>query len=119
MIIAAPTASGKTALLEIALARLFNREFESARAVYIAPVKALVQEKMRAWHQIIFQRVGVRVREFTGDSDLEWGELKKAQLIVTTPEKWDSLTRRWVENRWLLKEVRLVRVTFAYFSASC
>ncbi len=34
--------------------------------------------------------------ELTGDTDYaQQQEIRKSNIIVTTPEKWDSTTRRW------------------------
>ena len=43
--------------------------------------------------------LGLVVRELTGDMQLTKKELAETQMIVTTPEKWDVITRkvgRWV-----------------------
>jgi ATP-dependent DNA helicase HFM1/MER3 len=42
----------------------------------------------------------------TGDAE----EANDADLIVTTPEKWDSVTRRWFDNKELLQSVSLVLI---------
>ena len=34
----------------------------------------------------------------------------EAQLILTTPEKWDSITRQWTEHLSLLSAVKLLLV---------
>lgn len=31
-------------------------------------------------------------------------------VIVTTPEKWDAITRRWKDNRELVEAVRLFMI---------
>ena len=36
----------------------------------------------------------LRVRELTGDMQLTRREAEEANLIVTTPEKWDVITRK-------------------------
>jgi replicative superfamily II helicase len=38
--------------------------------------------------------LGVLVREFTGDMSLTRSELINTHVIVTTPEKWDVITRK-------------------------
>lgn len=40
---------------------------------------------------------GMRVRELTGDMQLTRREMDETQMIVTTPEKWDVITRKGVE----------------------
>ena len=37
---------------------------------------------------------GVKVRELTGDMNLTKSEIEETQVIVTTPEKWDIITRK-------------------------
>ena len=37
---------------------------------------------------------GLRVGELTGDMQLSKKELAETQMIVTTPEKWDVITRK-------------------------
>ena len=37
---------------------------------------------------------GLLVRELTGDMQLSKKELAETQMIVTTPEKWDVITRK-------------------------
>lgn len=38
--------------------------------------------------------LGLTVRELTGDMQLTKKEMAETQMIVTTPEKWDVLTRK-------------------------
>lgn len=42
---------------------------------------------------------GLSVRELTGDMQLSKKELAETQMIVTTPEKWDVITRKGGEVR--------------------
>lgn len=37
---------------------------------------------------------GLVVRELTGDMQLTKREMEETQMIVTTPEKWDVITRK-------------------------
>lgn len=37
---------------------------------------------------------GLKVAELTGDTQLSKKELSETQMIVTTPEKWDVITRK-------------------------
>lgn len=39
-------------------------------------------------------RTGIVVQELTGDMQLSKRELEATQMIVTTPEKWDVITRK-------------------------
>ncbi len=44
--------------------------------------------------------VWVQVRELTGDMNLTKGEIDATQIIVTTPEKWDIITRKSGERTY-------------------
>jgi ATP-dependent DNA helicase HFM1/MER3 len=47
----------------------------------------------------------------TGDSTIEETRMIRiCNIIVTTPEKWDSWTRQWTDHRSLIKLVRLLLV---------
>jgi activating signal cointegrator complex subunit 3 len=69
--------------------------------VYIAPLKALVRERMKDW-RARFGGPGLRksVVELTGDSAPDARALAGADLILTTPEKWDGVTRDWRRRRF-------------------
>lgn len=57
-----------------------------ALKVYIAPSKALVQEKLRDWNQK-FGKWGINCLELTGDNDsYNVRNLQEADIILTTPE---------------------------------
>ncbi|SOV07340.1 related to HFM1 - DNA/RNA helicase [Ustilago sp. UG-2017a] len=109
VVLSAPTGSGKTVVFELALIRMLTREAESARAVYLAPTKALCAERTRDW-SARFGPVGCSVTELTGDSVHGLHVARKSRLIVTTPEKWDSLTRKWDEQSGILSTIRLVLI---------
>ena len=58
-----------------------------------APMKALASEIVRKFAKRL-QWLAVRVRELTGDMQLTKSEIAETQIIVTTPEKWDVVTRK-------------------------
>ncbi len=69
----------------------------SWKAIYIAPMKALAQEVVTKFSSRL-KPLGLVVREFTGDMQLSRQEIAESQLIVTTPEKWDVVTRKVFED---------------------
>lgn len=77
------------------------------KAVYIGPLKSLVREKLLDWKDKFEGRTHHRVIELTGDSAPELGQLQRADIIVTTPEKWDGVSRMW-EHRDYVKKVSLI-----------
>ena len=108
VVVAAPTGSGKTAILELAICKLaLDRGNENFKIVYQAPTKALCSEKARDWEKK-FSHMGLKCAELTGDTSLaEMRRVGDASIIVTTPEKWDSITRKWQDHRKLLQMVEL------------
>lgn len=50
-----------------------------------------------------------RTVELTGDHSPDIRSLSSAKIVITTPEKWDGITRSW-EIRQYVKDVALVIV---------
>jgi superfamily II RNA helicase len=63
------------------------------KIVYIAPMKALAQEVVEKFSSKL-KCLGIIVRELTGDMQLSRAEADAAHILVTTPEKWDVVTRK-------------------------
>lgn len=106
ILVGAPTGSGKTIISELALLRLLTRQ-PGAKAVYIAPLKALARERLEDWRRKMGQLLGLTVVELTGDVTPDLYILKKADIIITTPEKWDGITRGW-KGRSYVQQVQLM-----------
>ncbi|KAK6798776.1 hypothetical protein RDI58_006479 [Solanum bulbocastanum] len=103
MVISAPTGSGKTVLFELCILRLLSRFISgegkfihikgSLKAIYVAPSKALIQEKLRNWNQKLGSW-GINCLELTGDNEnYKITDIQAADVILTTPEKFDAVTR--------------------------
>lgn len=108
LVVSAPTGSGKTAIFELAICKIVaDRGPENIKIVYQAPTKALCSERARDW-QKKFSALKLQCAELTGDtSQAEMRRVGSASIIVTTPEKWDSITRKWHDHRKLLQLVAL------------
>ena len=105
LLVAIPTASGKTLIAEMAMHHHIAR---SGKCLYIVPLKALASEKFDE-----FSRKNVRVGISTGDLDRRDDSLGKNDIIVATSEKVDSLIRNntpWLRDISLLvvDEVHLI-----------
>lgn len=107
-VLASPTGSGKTAILELAICRtVATRASDHCKVIYQAPTKALCSERQRDW-ATKFQQIGLKCAELTGDSnDSELRNVQTANIIITTPEKWDSITRKWQDHKKLMNLVKL------------
>ncbi|KAF5753328.1 putative RNA helicase [Helianthus annuus] len=99
VLVAAPTGSGKTICAEFAVLRNHQKgPNEVMRAVYIAPVEALAKERYSEWSKK-FGGLGLRVCELTGETATDLKLLEKGQVIISTPDKWDALSRRWKQRK--------------------
>ncbi|EXJ82464.1 hypothetical protein A1O3_06277 [Capronia epimyces CBS 606.96] len=111
MIVSAPTGSGKTVVMELAICRLMA-EFRGKdfKIVYQAPTKSLCSERYRDWH-VKFGVLNLQCAELTGDTDSSHLQnVQSAHIILTTPEKWDSVTRKWKDHAKLMQRVKLFLV---------
>jgi helicase len=96
MLLAMPTASGKTLLAELAM---LKAALQGRRSLYIVPLRALATEKYDSFKK--FRTLGVTVGISTGDFDKRDERLGKNQIIIATSEKADSLMRNgasWVRD---------------------
>ncbi|KAF2857666.1 hypothetical protein K470DRAFT_266674 [Piedraia hortae CBS 480.64] len=107
-VLSSPTGSGKTAILELAVCRMIHGfAHGSYKIVYQAPTKSLCAERQRDW-QAKFGPLDIACAELTGDtthSHLQ--NVQHATIIITTPEKWDSITRKWKDHQKLMQMVKL------------
>ena len=71
--------------------------------VYIAPLKALVRERIKDWKIRLEQQLGKSVVELTGDVSPDIKVISNASVIVTTPEKWDGISRSWQTRNYVRK----------------
>lgn len=73
-------------------------------------MKALCEERMLDWHSR-FNEFGINCISVTGDSDIfDCKSLMNHNLIITTPEKWDVITRKWKDNKSLVEAVKLFMI---------
>ncbi|GJQ87042.1 hypothetical protein Trydic_g12622 [Trypoxylus dichotomus] len=96
--IGAPTGSGKTIIAEFAVLRLFQQNPEG-RCVYLVPRDALAELIFADWHNKFGQLLGKKVVLLTGETGTDLKLLAKGQVVITTAEKWDVLSRRWKQRK--------------------
>ncbi len=96
IVVAAPTASGKTLIAELAMTKavVWGRK----KAVYIAPMRALVREKYVEFKQAYpFMKIAMSVGDL--DSLDRW--LEEYDIVLASTEKFDSLIRHglaWLDS---------------------
>ncbi|KAL0682122.1 hypothetical protein Bca4012_048969 [Brassica carinata] len=116
VLVAAPTGSGKTICAEFAILknhqevllrqqddtkRQSGPDTTTMRVVYIAPLEAITKEQFRIWERKFGKGLGLRVVELTGETALDLKLLEKSQIVISTPEKWDALSRRWKQRKYV------------------
>lgn len=115
VVLASPTGSGKTVIMELAICRLLSTlKDERFKVLYQAPTKSLCSERFRDWSKK-FMTLGLQCAELTGDTDQsQLRRIQGAQIIITTPERWDSMTRKWKDHARLMQFVKLFLVDEAH-----
>lgn len=68
-------------------------QLDNFKIIYIAPMKALVAEMVGNFSRRL-KDYGITVGELTGDRQMSKAQIADTQIIVTTPEKWDIITRK-------------------------
>ncbi|ORY19390.1 Sec63 Brl domain-domain-containing protein [Clohesyomyces aquaticus] len=115
MLICAPTGSGKTNVAMLAMLREIGKHrdprtgeinLDDFKIIYIAPLKALVQEQVGNFGKRL-EPYGIKVKELTGDRQLTKQQIAETQVIVTTPEKYDVITRKATDTSYI-NLVRLI-----------
>ncbi|VDP14627.1 unnamed protein product [Soboliphyme baturini] len=114
LLVCAPTGAGKTITAILCILRVLknfahNTEVDKAnfKVVYVAPMKALAAEMVRSMVSRL-KTLGLTVNEWTGDVQLSQKQSAETQVIVTTPEKWDVISRKTSTDDPLMNAVRLV-----------
>ncbi|MFX0178455.1 MAG: DEAD/DEAH box helicase [Candidatus Hodarchaeota archaeon] len=97
-LICSPSGSGKTLIAEICA---FNNIFNNyGKSIYLVPFKALATEKYYYFKKY-YERFKVNLTLSIGDYDIDDSELKKADLVITTYEKCDSILRNFYDKAWI------------------
>ncbi len=88
LLLACPTASGKSLVAYLALLRAFR---QGQAGLYLVPLRALAAEKFEELEA--FKALGLRVGLSMGDFDIPAERLAKLDVLVATSEKADGLLR--------------------------
>ena len=96
--IGAPVGSGKTLCAEIAILRLLSNKDEP-RCVYVAPLQYIVDQVYSDWSNKFGTQLDKKVVVLTGETSVDLKLLAKGNIILSTAEKWDILSRRWKQRK--------------------
>ncbi|KAG2146706.1 Sec63-domain-containing protein [Suillus clintonianus] len=122
ILVCAPTGAGKTDVAMLTILRVINQHRspispssplhtsinrDAFHIIYVAPMKALASEIVRKLGKRL-QWLSIQVKELTGDMQLTKSEIAETQIIVTTPEKWDVVTRKPTGEGELASKLKLL-----------
>jgi pre-mRNA-splicing helicase BRR2 len=108
MLLCAPTGAGKTNVAMLTMLNEMSKwrdertgafDLNAFKIVYVAPMKALVAEQAENFRARL-SHYGITVNELTGDSQLTKQQIAETQVIVTTPEKWDVISRKSTDTSY-------------------
>jgi replicative superfamily II helicase len=97
-LVCAPSGSGKTLIGEISVVNNVFQKF--GKSIYLVPYKALATEKYFHFKRS-YERFGITTELSIGDYDVDDSRLAKADIVVTTYEKMDSILRNFSEKEWI------------------
>ena len=93
VLIGASNGSGKTILAEFGMLRIF-KESPEKKIIYIAPLKALAKKRLKDWKERLEEsEMKKNVIKLTGNYTPDFETMLHADLVITTPEKWESISR--------------------------
>jgi replicative superfamily II helicase len=98
LVVAFPTATGKTVLAECAFG--YHLSESTGRVLYVCPYKSLAQERYDDWvHNGQFAHHGVMLS--SGDHVPTEEEFERCRISVMTLESFDSKTRNQLRRKWM------------------
>ncbi len=97
-LVCAPSGSGKTLIGEVCAVNNVFQKF--GKSIYLVPFKALATEKYFHFKKA-YERFSVKVELSIGDYEVNDTKLEKADIIVTTYEKMDSILRNFYDKEWI------------------
>jgi len=107
ILLCAPTGAGKTNVALLCMMREIGKHIntdgtirkDDFKIVYVAPMKSLVNEMATSFGDRL-KSYNLKVIMLSGDSHMSREEINEAQIIVTTPEKWDIISRKSSEKTY-------------------
>ncbi len=98
LVLAIPTASGKTLIAELVMLKTILEKRK--KVIYLAPLRSLATEKYEEFKKK-YNSLGIKVAVSIGDYDSSDSWLANYDIIVTSNEKFDSLMRHntpWITD---------------------
>ena len=107
LLIGAPGNSGKTIAALIALSSLFeNDKNKVAKALFLVPFDDIIKRFERMLNQLC-RHFGRKLCKLTGTTKTDLKLISEHDLIISSAEHFDNISRRW-DRRPVLKKIRFV-----------
>lgn len=90
ILVSAPTGAGKTDIALLSILRALKSP--NSQIIYIVPMKALANEICSKYRRVFSD--SIKIIEYTGDTEIDQKTAASARIVICTPEKYDSSTRR-------------------------
>ena len=97
-LVCSPSGSGKTLIGEVCAIHNVFQDF--GKSIYLVPYKALATEKYFHFKKN-YERFGLKIELSIGDYDVDDSKLQKADILITTYEKMDSILRNFYDKEWI------------------
>ena len=93
----APTGSGKSVCTILSMLRSIKTD-PNSKIVYIGPLDTICRQKFKFLNALLtpFHK---KVALLTGQTTIDLKLLEKSDVIVSSPETWDVLSRRWKQRK--------------------
>lgn len=77
----------------------------------VSPMKSLCHEKLKLW-QSHFYPLDIKCEAVTGDNNevYDFTTIQSLNVLIITPEKWDSLSRRWRDSPEFIQSIKLFMI---------
>lgn len=110
LLLSVPTAAGKTLIAELCMLKSILQN--NGRCLYIAPLKALVNEKYDDFTKK-YSPLNIAIGSASSDTATPDTMLSRQQILVATAEKVDALLR--ARARWLIDSLSVVVIDEIHF----
>jgi helicase len=110
VLLSVPTAAGKTLIAELCMLKSILRN--NGRCLYIAPLKALVNEKCEDFTKK-YSPLNITIGSASSDAATSDTILSRQQILVATAEKVDALLR--ARAKWLIDSLSVVVIDEIHF----
>jgi pre-mRNA-splicing helicase BRR2 len=99
VLVAASTGSGVEVCGELAILRALQQRDGKGKIVYVCPIPGLCALRKRQWEARFGVPLEKLVLELTGDTVTDLKLLEIGDIIISTPESWDRISRRWKKRK--------------------